>query len=198
MFSLIRSLVVNFDQYLRRKQNVVEFWDHQHCLIRMSLVESSRPLPVAKGLIPAGEKIIEIHIWNEHIPAIPRSGADIKWAIKVIRMLNLSFNELAHQISTNERFASVKAVGGITALFFPGQDSSAEHICKRLGFTITPHKGMLGRFGEFWENVYTWLIMWAFNPLSVRKQRLLSMRRTECWMAADEFVRRHTRYPISH
>ena len=178
---------------MRRRMNLIEFWDHPDCLIRVSVVRSDRPLIVANGVIPVGEKIIEIHFWNEHVPSIPDTGVDMVWATKGVRMLVTSFNELARQLTSNDQFQGVKAIGGITPLFFAGQGSSAERIWKRLGFTMSPHKGKLGRFGEFWENVYTWLIMWAFNPPSVRNQNLLKMRRTEFWVNTDEFMRIHNK-----
>ena len=172
---------------------MIEFWDHPDCLIRVRVAEADRALVVANSVIPAGEKIIEIHFWNEHVPRIPASGTDMKWAVKGVRILMSSFTELARQIRNDERFQGVKAVGGITPLFFTGEDSSGERIWKRLGFTMTPVKHPLGRFGEFWENVYTLLIMWAFNPHSVRNQRLMSMHRTEFWASTDEFVRIHSK-----
>lgn len=193
MRSLIRSLIIRFDVYMRRRMNVIEFWDHPDCLIRVRVAEADRALVVANSVIPAGEKIIEIHFWNEHVPRIPASGTDMKWAVKGVRILMSSFTELARQIRNDERFQGVKAVGGITPLFFAGEDSSGERIWKRLGFTMTPVKHPLGRFGEFWENVYTLLIMWAFNPHSVRNQRLMSMHRTEFWASTDEFVRIHSK-----
>ena len=176
---------------MRRKMNVIEFWDHPDCLIRVKVAQSDHPLVVADNVIAAGEKIIEIHFWNEHVPKLTYFSADMKWAIRGVRMLMSSFTELARQMRNDERFQGVKAVGGITPLFFTGQDSSAERIWKRLGFTMTPIKHPLGRFGEFWENVYTLLIMWAFNPVSVRNQRLFNMRRTEFWVSVDEFMRLH-------
>lgn len=191
MRSLIRSLIIRFDKYMCRKMNVIEFWDNPNCLIRVRLAQSDRALVVANEVIPVGEKIIEIHFWNEHIPPIPATGSDMKRAIKLVRMLMSTFTELAHQIDSDERFQGVKAVGGITPLFFAGEDSSGERIWKRLGFTMTPFKHPLGWFGEFWENVYTLMIMWAFNPLSERNQRLLSMRRTEFWTTTDEFIKIH-------
>lgn len=193
MRSLIRSLIIRFDVYMRRRMNVIEFWDHPDCLIRVRVAEADRALVVANSVIPAGEKIIEIHFWNEHVPRIPASGTDMKWAVKGVRILMSSFTELARQIRNDERFQGVKAVGGITPLFFAGEDSSGERVWKRLGFTMTPVKHPLGRFGEFWENVYTLLIMWAFNPHSVRNQRLMSMHRTEFWASTDEFVRIHSK-----
>jgi len=191
MHSFIRTLVIGFDRHMRRKMNVIEFWDHPDCLIRVRVTQSDHALVVANDVIPEGDNIIEIHFWNEHVPRIPGSGTDMKWAVRGVRMLKSSFSELALQMDNSERFQGVKAVGGITPLFFAGDDSSGERIWKRLGFTLTPVKHPLGRFGAFWENVYTLLIMWAFNPHSVRNQRLSSMRRTEFWVTADEFLQIH-------
>ena len=184
-------MIMRFDRYMRRKMDVIEFWDNPDALIRVRVAQTDRDLVVANDVIPAGEKIIEIHFWNEHVPYIPASGTDMKWAVRGVRMLMSSFTELAHQIRDDERFHGVKAVGGITPLFLAGDDSSGERIWKRLGFTMTPVKHPLGRLGEFGENVYTLLIMWAFNPYSVRNQNVLKMRRTEFWTTVDEFMRIH-------
>jgi len=178
---------------MRRKMNVIEFWDHPDCLIRVRVGHSDHPLVVSDNVIATGEKVIEIHFWNEHVPQLSSFNADMKWAIKGVRMLLSSFAELARKIEYDERFQGVRAIGGITPLFFVGEDSSAERIWKRLGFTMTPFNHPLKRFGEFWENIYTLLIMWAFNPLSVRNQRLLRMRRTEFWVSVDDFVRLHSK-----
>ena len=191
MRSLIRALIVRFDRYMRRKMNIIEPWDHPDCLIRIRVGQSDHAVTVANGVIPAGSKIIEIHFWNEHVPQTASTGKDMKWAIRGVRMLMSSFNELARQVENSQQFEGVKALGGITPLFLAGDDSSGERIWKRLGFTLTQVKHPLGRFGEFFENIYTLLIIWAFNPDGVRNQRLSSMRRTEFWMSADDFLRIH-------
>jgi len=60
----------------------------------------------------------------------------------------------------------------------------------RLGFTVTPYHRPLGRFGEFWENFYSWGLLWAFNPPSWRRRKLFDLRRTEVWMLREDFVDR--------
>jgi len=62
---------------------------------------------------------------------------------------------------------------------------------QRLGFTVTPYRSPLGRFGEFWENLYAYGLIWAYNPASVHQRQLLGLHRTEMWMPADEFLRRY-------
>jgi hypothetical protein len=63
-------------------------------------------------------------------------------------------------------------------------------LATRLGFVVRPYRNRLGRFGEFWENLYTWFIMWTFNAASLHGRRLLGLRRMEMWIAAEDFVQR--------
>jgi len=62
---------------------------------------------------------------------------------------------------------------------------------QRLGFTVIPYHRSLGAFGEFWENFYTWMLMWTYNPGSLRYRGLWGLRRAEIWMSAEEFLRRY-------
>jgi hypothetical protein len=95
-------------------------------------------------------------------------------------------------MTCDPRLASVRAVGGTTALLSPGSHPGGRRFLERLGFTILPYRSPLGRFGEFWENFYAWWLMWTFNVASLRHRQLLHLRRAELWMAADEFVSRYS------
>jgi len=82
-------------------------------------------------------------------------------------------------------------VGGATVLFAAGDASSGERLFQRLGFSTFPYRNPLGRFGEFWENLYTWALMWTFNAGSLKKRHLLQLQRTEVWMSTGEFLVRY-------
>jgi hypothetical protein len=107
------------------------------------------------------------------------------------RMFVTSLRGVANYIQSDPSLASVRAVGGATALLSLGEASGGVSLMRRLGFTIFPYPGPLGRFGEFWENFLTWWLMWAYNPASLRNHRLIRMRRTEIWIGIDEFIRRY-------
>jgi hypothetical protein len=102
-----------------------------------------------------------------------------------------SFRVLARVLPRDPRMAGVQALGGATVLFAAGDDSSGEKLFKRLGFTISPYQSALGRFGEFWENLYTWALMWAYNDFSLRQRHLVALCRTESWISAEAFLRRY-------
>ncbi len=63
-------------------------------------------------------------------------------------------------------------------------------LLQRLGFTILPYHGSTGSFGEFWENFYTWLLIWTYNPASLRSHPLLGLQRNELWTTKARFLQR--------
>jgi uncharacterized membrane protein YdjX (TVP38/TMEM64 family) len=189
--SLIRLALFRLDGFLRRKQGIFEFWDDPKCLFRASLTHTLRPLPVSGGEIPAGAKMLELHFWNENIPPVPSEKADLAWAARLYRTGLYSLRTLGDQLSGNPCLSDVKAVGGVTPLFFPGDGSAWEKIFSRMGFDTDSHKNPLGVFGEFWQVLYAWLLIWSFTPSNAKRRSLLQTRRTDFWMSAEDFIARY-------
>ena len=183
----MRFIVLAIDRTLRRRTGIFEFCDDPDCLFRVSLDVAEYPLRVDNGEIPTGAKVLKLHFWNEHIPPIPQTGPTVSWAVRFRRIMGHSTHLMAEAMKRDPRLAGVKAVGGVTPLFTPGDGSPAEKIFRRLGFTSTPHQNPHGRFMEFWERVYAWLLMWAFTKGNPPKMR--GLRRTDFWVSADEFLR---------
>jgi hypothetical protein len=94
-------------------------------------------------------------------------------------------------LTTDPALAGVQALGGATVLVVAGRDSSPEKLFQRLGLELFPYHNPLGRFGEFWENAYTWALMWAYNGASLRHRHLLRLQRTEAWISTAAFLRRY-------
>ena len=82
-------------------------------------------------------------------------------------------------------------MGAATVLVPFGDPSKARSFLTRLGFCLMSAHNPPGRFGEFWENVYTWFLLWAFNAASLHSNHLLRMRRMEVSIPFDEFLRRY-------
>lgn len=182
----MRFLVLTIDRTLRRRTGVFEFCDDPDCLFRVSIGLARYPLRLSDRLVPTGTKILNLHFYNENIPPIPRSGPSLTWAVRFRRMVAHSTQLLAEAMEKDPRLAGVQAVGGVTPLFTPGDGSAAEGIFVRLGFTVTQHRNPRGRFMEFWEELYAWLLMWAFangHPPNLR-----GLRRTDFWMSTADFL----------
>lgn len=190
---MLRVIVKRFDQYLRRKLGVIEFWNHEDALIRISFSVSDRPLPLADRIAPPGQHTVEIHFWNEHVPSQSAARSPMAWAARGATMLKRSFRKLAEHLVEDPAYAHIQLIGGVTPLVFSGNHGGGDKVWRRLGFTMSPGSHKLGRFGEFWENVYTWIIMWTFNPDATAKQNPLTMRRAEFWTDRESFIALHYR-----
>lgn len=104
-------------------------------------------------------------------------------------MFVASLRDLAREMRGKPAYRDVRALRAVTVLLTPGP-GSAGSLATRLGFVVRPYRNRLGRFGEFWENLYTWFIMWTFNAASLHGRRVLGLRRMEMWMTAEDFVQR--------
>lgn len=180
-----------FDRFLRRILGVFEFCERSDCVLRVRKTVTVRAVTLPDRCIAAGAPVVELHLWNEHVPPIPPDGPDLAWAVRFQRRLMASFRELAARMRCDPRFANVQAVGGVTVLALLSTGGRERGLFERLGFAVCPYRGPLGRFGEFWENLYTWAIMWTYNQAALRGRGLLRLRRSEIWMGSDQFLRRY-------
>jgi hypothetical protein len=62
---------------------------------------------------------------------------------------------------------------------------------EHLGFIVIPYHRPFGAFGEFWENFFTWWLMWTFNPASTRRRSMFNLQRTEFWMSRRAFIEKY-------
>ena len=185
---MMRAAVKSLDAVLRRVNGIFCFCGDEDCLLRLQIARAPRLLRLDGRTVPAGEPVLAIHLWNEHVPPLPPEGPTLAWAVRSRRLFVKSLEAVAGQIRGDPRLAGVRAVGGSTALFAPGGRGGAVFL-SGLGFTVMPYRGRWGRFGDFWENMYSWWLIWAYNPLSPRlRRRFWRFRRAEAWMAAEEFL----------
>ena len=190
----MRGLVRLLDGLLRRACGIVEFCDDLQCLLRVQLARCPRPLRLSDGTeVQRGESVLMLHLWNEHVPPMGPAGPDLRWAAGVRSRLIRSLRHVAALVTTDPQLAKVQAVGGDTVLFPLDDDGNPARLMRRLGFDVVPRPlGRLGRFGEFWENLYAWALMSAFNALSLHRKQLLRLQRTEVWMSRQRLLERYS------
>jgi hypothetical protein len=186
----VRALIRRLDAFLRWALGVYEFIDDEKCLLRLQVTRAPHRLDLGERVVEAGEPVLGLHLWNEHIRPFPTDGPDLTWAVQTRRQFVQSLRGAACEMKRDRRLASVRAVGAVTALL-PIPQPGAVRLMARLGFEVVPYQNRLGRFGEFWENLYSWWLIGAFNPAARRGRRMLGLRRSEAWMSAEEFLRRY-------
>jgi len=188
----MRVLIRAFDGLIRWASGVFEFCDEEECLLRLQWARAPHDLQLSDSTqVWAGDPVLKIHLWNERVPPLGPAGSDLAWAANVRRRLIRSLRAAAQWLADQPGGADVPAIGGATVLVWPGGSAGGLRLMERLGFDVFPYRGPLARFGEFWENLYTWGLMWAFNAASLRHRSLLRLRRAEVWMSAAQLLARY-------
>lgn len=185
-----RWIVRRFDALLRRLLGVYEFTQDERCLLRLGRGRCRRPIRLADGTTLArGDPLLTIHLWNERLPPMPAGGADVAWVVRFLEAWACSLDLLAEYWRTRPELAACRALQGVFALPGKANRRAHERALHRLGFEIvylrrTPWR----RFTDFWENLYNWAILWAYNPASLRWRRLLELERCQLWMPRSRLL----------
>ena len=186
----LRSIIRHFDDWLRRVLGVYNFSDKADCLLRVQLTRASHAVEFPDRAIPAGAPVLMLHLWNEHVPPLPPEGADLVWARRAGRLFVRDLHDVAIHIENTPSLSKVQAIGSVTSVFSASPSSGGAQMMRELGFMVVPAHQPLSRFGEFWENFYSWWLIWAYNPGSLRTHRLADLHRSESWITAEAFMER--------
>jgi hypothetical protein len=187
----MRFLVWKLDEVIRRCNRVFEFNLDADCLLRLQVTRAPHTLQLPDLTIEANEPVLLIHLWNERLPHTSQGGADLAWARRTLRLFRRSLYLTADYLQDNHQLSEVRAVGGVTILLTSGLHEAGGRFVEEMGFSIIPYSSRLGRFGEFWENFYSWLIIWALNPGSLPNRSLIHLHRSEMWMSRESFLQRY-------
>lgn len=184
----LSRIVRAVDRLMRWRLRIWEFNDDPDCLLRVGLIRCPQRVELRNGgFIERGEVIGIAHIWNERVPPLPSSGANLAWAREVRRRLIRSFQLLAQAAQEDPRLMNVRGFGGYGALeFSPGIMSLLE----RLGIEIyelpvrTPRQWVEKRVNLIW----TWLLRRAFNPPSTQGRGPELLKRRFYWLSRERLL----------
>ncbi len=186
----LRLVIRRFDDWLSHVEGVEPFTDDAQVIMRTQTGRAAWDIPLPECTIPINSDVLFIHLWNERIPPIPAEGPDLAWARRTQRLMLHSFKAVAQHMRENPVLYKTQAVGGVIAQISREGADGGRLMLEHLGFTIFPYHRPAGTFGEFWENFYTWWLMWAYNPASARHHHMLDLQRNEFWMTQEKFLDR--------
>lgn len=191
----MRRLFLLIDEILRRRQKIEEFSDDPDCVLRIKRCLAPRELARIAAEIPAGADVLELHLWNEHLPQGSPSGPGLSWAVKGRGAFVRSLERLAAHIDRRADLREVEAVFGVTTFMSERDARTAERVLGRLGFSQAPYRSSLGAFGDFWENLHVWFLYRTFRR-GGRRKPLFGLRRRILWMSKQDLLRRYARHGV--
>jgi YkoP domain len=192
--SWLSGAVLRLDQRLRRRIGVFEYSQNEDCLFRIRIGPAPAPMRLADGVtVEAGDPIVDLHIWNEHIEPIVKMSGSLGWASRVRRSVVLSLEELSAFLDDERDLAGVRAICGNMGLGGSDRTDQLLRLCRTAGFErvpllrdISPGEHM-HRVGE---NMLGLLLTMAVNPKSARPS-ILARDRALVAMSRDELRRRY-------
>ena len=89
------AIVKALDVRLRLHQGVIEYTRCPTCLFRIQIITSCDDFILSDGVhVRPGDRLINLHLWNEQVPAFPARGPTLAWA----RYFNRAFDTSLHEL----------------------------------------------------------------------------------------------------
>jgi hypothetical protein len=74
----LEQLIFGLDRLLRRCHSIIEYTSDPNCILRIKLGRLDEDIVLPDGTRGrAGIRIVDLHLWNEQIPRMPKQGASI-------------------------------------------------------------------------------------------------------------------------
>lgn len=187
----LRRSIFRLDAYLRRRHGIVEFTTKPDCILRVALAVAPRALTLSDGTsIRPGDPLLDLHLWNEHVPAIPPGGVTLRWATAAARCARNSLRVLAAETRAGHTPNFVALRG---CLRFDGRLLQAPFAGCGFDTVIENPHSASAWMHEVGEACLVAMLLWAFNPAGLGHAHLTHPRRF-VWMSRTRLVERHGRF----
>ena len=165
------SSVFRLDDLLRKLQHVYEYSDHPDCLFRIQRAKAAAVVELADGVrVRKGDPILNLHLWNEHMPRLDPGGMDFKWARLIGREITTSLERLATHMAEDLCYADVVALRAEMRFGTAEQNVRIVRLSARYGFESVrmSDNERYGAVRELGENALVLMLVLAANPGAAR------------------------------
>jgi hypothetical protein len=169
------EFIFALDCWLQRRQRVFEYTQKPECIFRAQLRRLHSDVVLSDGTFGRpGDQVIDLHLWNEQIPAIPVAGPSLAWGRRFNRCFAESLDELARFLTSEPELVDVTIIRAKTSL------DALHRIAARHEFEaildpvrLSPWE-CVHRFGE---NILYWLLTLACNSGGARSNTFWRSRK---------------------
>ncbi len=186
-----RLCIRAIDGILRRAYGVRPFTHEAGCILRVSYGPSPRDASLRDGtVVRTGDPIVHLHLWNERLLKLFRRNTSLGWGRYLLQQSTRSLELLACHLGQRAPQGYVALRGELS---FVTQLRSIRPALERLGFEVVLKEAPGWRVWRraFWDNFYSYLLLWTFGPQSLRGKRLGALQRVEVWMSRAELLARY-------
>jgi hypothetical protein len=178
----LRRLIRVTDAGLRRMEGVSEFETADDGLLRIAEGHAERDFVFRDGThVRQGQAVIDLHLWNEHLPPFPYGEPKFGWTERVRQQLMGSLHRLAIQIADNTRLQGAQALRMTVSIPILGQQNLPTRLLISIGFEAGELASRTSPILRFLDNLWVWLLTWTYNPRALAGWRF-QRTRAEFWM----------------
>lgn len=168
----LAALLAVLDRRLRLRYGVREYTRSADCVFRMHVGASTAHVLLPDGTcVRAGDRVIILHLWNEQVPAFPRQGPTLGWALRITRLLDVSLRELAAYLATRTDLDDVAALYAEVSSGSPEESAQIARIMGRYGFeraALQRPRSVSERLHRLGENILIAMMVLVHNPAALR------------------------------
>lgn len=190
----LEALVTALDDRLRLRHGVFEYSRSPDCLFRIQIISSADDLLLSDGVtVRAGDRLINLHVWNEQFPRFPRQRPTLAWARRVDRAFDISLHELDAYLAARPDLNDVVAICGNMGFSSAARSAQLARYVGRFGFervTAPDAVSFLQLLHLLGENMLISMIVLARNAGAFRADTL-RRDRTLVFMSRQTLQRRY-------
>lgn len=174
------AIIEFIDTRLRARAGVYEYSASPECIFRIQIIDSREAVELSDGTrVSPGDRIIDVHLWNEQLPIIAKHGATLAWGRRMTRALELSLRELAIYLKARRDLNSVVALRANMSFGSAERSEQITGIAARYGFERSGpvyQRSIAERLHCLGENVLISLMVIARNTAAFRLESLGRIR----------------------
>ena len=165
------EFVFALDRWL---QGVFEYSHKPDCIFRAQLSRLSSDVLLSDGTFGRlGDRVIDLHLWNEQIPVTPMAGYSLAWGCRFNRSFAKSLGELAQSLVNKPELSDINIIRANINL------DPLHRIAARHGFEAIrdPVKlSPLEHLHRFGQNILYWLLTVACHSGRARPNKFWRSR----------------------
>ena len=168
------EFIFALDRWLRSREGVFEYCHKPDCILRAQLSRLTSDVLLSDGTFGrAGDRVIDLHLWNEQIPVKPVAGYSLAWGCRFNRSLAKSLRGLAQFLMSTPQLSDINIIRAITNL------DALHRIAARHGFTAIRDPVSLSPWQHvhrFGQNILYWLLTLACHSGRARPRKFSRSR----------------------
>jgi hypothetical protein len=193
-FPWLEAMVAALDDRLRLRHGVIEYTHSPECLFRIQFVTSNENYLLSDGTcIRPGDRVANLHVWNEQFPCFTGKGPTLAWARRVNQAFDFSLRELASFLDGGRYLDDVVAICANMSLEPTERSAQLVRFVGRFGFERIEAVGAPSfrqQMHWFGENILISMIVLARNAAALRADTL-RRDRTLVFLSRRELRRRY-------